>query len=258
MTYSKYIRKFKRKYFSFTNELYSKQGLKNLKKNTELFSTLTDYRKISNSTGCSFSDLWVLYNHTKKYKPKEILECGTGLSTIVMAQALMENAKQGYRQGRITSMEDQEKWYRHAKSIIPSQLKPYIDLIHSEKVEYCYAIFRGVGYKNVPERPYEFVFIDGPAIAAPSDGMTAFDFDYINLVKKSSNPVFGIIDKRIGTSYVYQKLFGLDKVKYDPKRDLCFVGPCTKKDLKIRVGTASFIHSLRIYRKAKLKLTMLH
>ena len=258
MAYLKYVKKFKRKLFSFINASYSKQDLKNLRKNTELFNTLTDYRKISNSTGCSFSDMWILYSYTKKYKPKEILECGTGLSTIVMAQALMENEKQGHRQGRITSMEDQEKWYRHAKSIMPDQLKPYIDLIHSEKVEYCYAIFRGVGYKNIPERPYELVFIDGPETTTPSDGMTAFDFDYIQLVKKSSNPVFGIIDKRIGTSYVYQKLFGLDKVKYDPKRNLCYVGPCTKKDLKIRVGTNSFIHSLRIIRKTKLNLTMLH
>ena len=218
---------------------------------------MTEYIKISDSTGCSFSDLWILYNYIKKNKPKEILECGTGVSTIVMAHALMENEEQYNQKGRITSMEDQEKWYKHARIIMPDHLKPYIDLIHSEKVEYCYSIFRGIGYKNVPERPYEFVFIDGPETTAPSDGMTSFDFDYINVVIKSNNPVYGIIDKRIGTSYVFQKIFGVDKVRYDTKRDLCFIGPCTNKDIRTRISTNSFLHSLRFVRKTKLNLHML-
>lgn len=256
--YSKYTKKIKRNFFSFSNDWYSKQGLKNIRKNAQLFNTLTKYLKISDSTGCSFSDLWILYSYVKKFKPIEILECGTGVSTIVMAHALMENEKQGNRKGRITSMEDQERWHEHARVIMPDQLKPYIDLIHSEKVEYCYAIFRGIGYKKVPERPYEFVFIDGPETTTPSDEMTSFDFDYINVVIKSNNPVYAIIDKRIGTSYVFQKIFGVDKVKYDPKRDLCFVGPCTNKDIRTRVSTNSFVHSLRFVGKTKLNLHMLH
>ena len=256
--YSKYSKKIKRNFFSFANDLYSRQGLKNLRKNNELFNTLTKYITISDSTGCSFSDLWILYNYVKKTKPIEVLECGTGVSTIVMAYALMENEIQGHGKGRITSMEDQEKWYEHAKTIMPDQLKTYIDLIHSTKVEYCYAIFRGIGYKKVPERAYEFVFIDGPETTAPSDGMTSFDFDSINVVIKSNNPVYGIIDKRIGTSYVFQKIFGVDKVKYDPKRDLCFVGPCTKKDIGTRVSTNSFMHSLRLVGNTKLNLHMIN
>lgn len=250
--YAKIMKKIRRKYFSLAKILYNKHGLKNIRNNVELWKTLTEYMNISDSTGCSFSDFWVLYSYIKKYKPKEILECGTGVSTIAMAHALMENEKEGYHRGRLTSMEDQETWYRHAKTIIPDHLKAYIDLVHSEKVEYCYAIFRGIGYGNVPARPYEFVFIDGPEITAPSDGTMSFDFDYINIVMKSVTPVFGIVDKRMRTSYVFQKLFGVDRVNYDPKRDLCFVGPFNKEDIKSRVSTNSFVNSVRIMKKTKL------
>ena len=89
--YAKILRKIRKKYFSLTNVLFNKHGLKNIRKNVELWNTLTEYLKTSDSTGCSFSDYWILYSHIKKYKPKEILECGTGVSTIVMAHALMEN-----------------------------------------------------------------------------------------------------------------------------------------------------------------------
>jgi hypothetical protein len=73
---------------------------------------------------------------------------------------------------------------------------------------------------------------------------------------KSSKAVFGIVDKRLATSYALQKIFGMDKVKYDPKCDLCFVGPCTKKDLRRRVSSGAFSRSLRILDKTELHLQM--
>ena len=126
----------------------------------------------------------------------------------------------------------------------------------SDKAEYCYALFRGVGYKDVPDRPYDFVFVDGPSTQALSDGARSFDFDYINVVMTSSKPVFGIIDKRLGISYVFQRIFGEDKVVYDPKIELCFVGPFTKADIKRRSGSGAFTDSLRIFGRTKLRLQM--
>jgi predicted O-methyltransferase YrrM len=250
------MKKFRKAFFSLTKDLYDKNGHKNIKKNTELYNTLIEYLKSTESTGCSYSDYWILYSHVRKYKPKEILECGTGVSTIVMARALLENEKEGGGKGRVTSMEEQQLWYEHAIRIIPDYLRDYVDVILSDKAEYCYSIFRGVGYRDLPEREYEFVFVDGPEMTAPSDGTMSFDFDYINVVMKSDKPVFGIVDKRLATSYVIQKIFGLDKVKYDPKRDLCFVGPCTKKDLRRRVSTSAFSRSLRVLGRTELHLRM--
>jgi hypothetical protein len=84
----------------------------------------------------------------------------------------------------------------------------------------------------------------------------SFDFDFINVVKSSDKEVFGIVDARLGTCYVYQKIFGLDKVKYDPKSNLCFVGPCTKNNLKTKISSESFFHKFSILGKTELNLRM--
>ena len=245
-----------KKIFSLTKLIYNHYGLRNLKKNQDLFETITSYLKLSDSTGCSYYDYWVLYNYVRKNRPKEILECGTGVSTIVMAYALMENIQDSYPTGRITSMEDVEHWYQHASKLIPRQLNPYIDLIYSPKVEFSLSIFHGVGYRDLPARAYEFVFIDGPEATAPSDGNMSFDFDFINVVKNTDQPVFAIVDKRVSTCFVFQKIFGLDKVRFNPKCDLGFVGPITRSDLNSKIGTGSFSHSFRVLGNSKLNFYM--
>ena len=213
--YRKLTKKINKKIFSLTKSIYNHYGYRNLKKNKNLFETITGYLKLSESTGCSYYDYWILYNYIRNNRPKEILECGTGVSTIVMAYALMENVQEGYPAGRMTSMEDVEQWYQHARKLLPDRLNPYIDLIYSPKVEFSLSIFHGVGYRDLPARAYEFVFIDGPEATAPSDGNMSFDFDFINVVKNTDQPVFAIVDKRVSTCFVFQKIFGLDKVRFD-------------------------------------------
>ncbi len=254
----KYFSRLRHRIIKLIARFHNWKSLVRLRNNEGLWSTLTEYIRLSQSTGSSYSDYWVLYNYIRLYKPHEILECGTGITTIVMAYALMENEKQETRnkKGRITSMEDKQEWYKLAVKLMPGYLQQYVDLVYSEKTEYCYSIFRGVGYKNIPDRKYDFVFIDGPGTIAPSDGTRSFDFDYINVVMKSDKPVFGIVDKRMGTCYVLQKVFGVDKVKYDPKWGLGFVGPCTKNDIKTKISSESFSHCIRVFSKKELNLHM--
>ena len=250
--YHKRIKKMKKPLFSFTKSRYEKHGLKNLKKNQSLYQKLTDYLRLSKATGCNYHDYWILYDYIRQHKPQEVLECGTGASTLVMAYALMENTQDGHSAGRITSMEDVDIWYQHAQELIPDQLKPYIDLIFSPKVEYCHSIFRGVGYQDIPERDYQFAFIDGPETTALSGEIGTFDFDLINIVKKANRPVFAVVDKRVTTCYVFQKIFGTEKVRFDPRCDLGFVGPVTKSDLNSKIGTGSFSHCFRLFGNTQL------
>ena len=254
--YHQIVKVLKKPLFKFSRSVYDGQALKKIRKNAGFYQTITDYIKRSQSTGCSYSDYWVLYHYIRKNKPREILECGTGVSSIAMAYALMENEQKGSPAGRITSMEDVELWHQKAAKIIPDKLKPYVDIIHSPKVEYCHSIFRGVGYQDIPQRAYDFVFVDGPETTAPSDSTLTFDFDLINVVKNTDRPVFAIVDKRAATSYVFQKLFGVDKVKFDARCDLCFVGPVTKADLKSRMGGGSFMHTFRIVGNSQLDFMM--
>lgn len=220
----------KQRVLKFSHRVIRRWSINKLKANKGLWNALNQYQEKSKSTGCSWSDLWQLYHTVRTRKPKEILECGTGVSTMVIAYALMENEQEGHK-GRITSMEELDIYLEMAMSLMPGQLHSYIDFVLSPRVEDYYFFFRGVRYKNVPsDRAYDFVFVDGPELSAPSDGMLTFDFDYVSVTLQSEQPVYGIVDYRLSTSYALQQIFGKNKVKFSALHDLAFVGPCNKHD----------------------------
>ena len=153
-------------------------------------------------------------------------------------------------------MEDVEFWYRHARELIPGELTPYIDLNYSPKAEFCYSIFRGVGYREIPDRDFQFAFIDGPETTAPSDEAKTFNMDLINVVQKTERPLFAVVDKRVSTCYVFQKVFGVERVKFNPRCDLGLVGPVSKRDLKSKIGTGSFSHRFRVAGNTQLDFVL--
>lgn len=203
-----------------------------LAKNAGLWNTLQEYIRQSKSTGCSYSAYWILYNYIRSHKPIEVLECGTGVSTVVMAYAMLENEQEAGRRGRITSMEQMEEWYIAACGLLPKDLKKYVEITLSPVVEDHYSFFRGVRYADTPKRDYEFVFVDGPKTSSLKDRIKAFDFDFIWAVQNSSKPVFGILDLRLSTYYILREVFGKEKARFNKVRSLGFIGPCAKKDLR--------------------------
>ena len=205
---------------------------KTLEKNTELWKVIEEQRKRSQSTGCSYIDYLFLYNYIRTHKPLEVLECGTGISTVVMAYALLENEKEGNHQGRITSMEENEEWFKKALINMPDSLKKYVDCVLSPVVEDHYAFFRELRYRDIPKRPYDLVFVDGPKTRNARYPVKTFDFDFIWVVSQSPRPVFCILDLRLSTFFVLREVFGREKARFDEWRSLCFIGPCSLSDLK--------------------------
>lgn len=219
---------------------------------------LRAYLERTDSSGCQFVDYDALYRRIRAQKPREVLECGTGCSTLVIAHALKENQLRDGVAGRLTSMEDVDHWYEMARKLLPDELRDWVDLRLSPKIEDAYTIFRGVRYAELPERPYDFVFTDGPGTTAPSDGARSFDFDYLHVVRRSDSPVSGIVDGRLTTCYVLQKVFGPERFRFDVYRNLGFVGPCTKYDLGAltRSSSEALSHSLRALRRTRFHLEM--
>ena len=156
-----------------------------------LWKVWLEYQRKSKSTGLNEAGYKVLYEWVRKYKPKEVLDCGTGKSTIAIAMGMWYN---GF--GRVTSMEEIEKWYGMAMERLPEELAPFVEIIHSPVVEYV----GGYRYEKVPERPYEMVFIDGPAKTP--------NLDFVWVVARSKIPVVGIIDKRLGTQKCLGQIYG--------------------------------------------------
>lgn len=193
---------------------------------------------MSDSTGTSYSDYLNLYNYVKHIKPQYVLECGTGKSTIIIAEAMMENREQNpnsdeFRSMKLISMEDKMEWYQQSKENIPEKFRDFVEVHHSPLTTASYSLLTGVVYKNTPNYPYDFVFIDGPDQSGGT-GITQCDFDFIKHVKESIKPVSAIIDNRKHTILACTLAFGQDKVSFYPDLALGFVEPVTKNDLIIK------------------------
>lgn len=223
-----------------------------------LWPLLEAYRAETRSTGCQFVDYDALYRHVRRHRPREILECGTGVSTLVLAAALDENAGEGGAPGRVTSMEEDPGWFDMANRLLPERLRKYTDIRLSPTVEDGYALFRGMRYRDVPERPFEFVFVDGPGTRAHSDGTRTFDFDFLHVVRRSDTPVGGIVDGRLTTCYALQKVFGPDRVRFDVFRNLAVIAPCTRRDLRVitRSSPPALARSKRLLAPTRFRLEM--
>lgn len=211
-------------------KLNRRLAINNLKKEN-IYDVIFNYFKKSSSTGITWSVCWELYNYVRKSKPNNILDCGQGLSTLVMALALKKNETEGFH-GKITAMEELKKYHDIGVDLMPIELKKYVEFVLSPRVDDYHEIFRGVRYRDVPKKDYDFIFIDGPNHYSVSDNQFCFDFDFIHVLKNNSKPITGIIDFRLSTGYVLQKLLGYEKVKYSYTKELGFISACCKNDIK--------------------------
>lgn len=216
---------------------------------------ITEYAKVSNVTGASMSDYLTLYQEVRTRRPREVLEFGTGFTTVVMAHALIENANAGAALGRITSMEEHEGWTATALNALPADVAHVVEIIHSPKIDGFYKMFRGVQYTEIPDRPYDFVFSDGPERHSPVNNDKLFDLDLIHVVRRSDTPIHAVVDNHYLTFYVLQKVFGTRLARYSVSHRLMFVGPVTRHDVR-HLRKENFVPDLRLAGTTELKLRM--
>ena len=202
----------------------------------ELRSLIQRMRKTSDSHGVSDTDFVALYLAVRKLKPKVVLECGTGMSTHIIAQAMLDEFGPNIENLRLVSMEHIKKWRDHNDSLLPARFRDFVEIVHSPAVTYFHSIFRGSAYEQIPDHPYEFVFIDGPAALDEDGSLTVgLDFvcnmDFVRLILHSENPVWGIVDGRKLTVLAYHFLFGPNKVVHYPGWNLSVIRGVTKEDI---------------------------
>lgn len=177
-----------------------------LKLNPELWEHLSQSEAVTESTGCDFREYWWLYNYVTTHRPRYILECGAGISTIVMGFAIKELECQGHPPPILVSLEDVPFYYEDLIKLIPAAVEPYVNIILSEVEDKDFGFGIGRSYANVPDHPYEFVFTDGPNL--PQDAQRPyFDCDYINIVRRQERRVAGAVDGRKSTCAAYRQLF---------------------------------------------------
>ena len=182
------------------------------KKILKLIPDLDEFVNKSKSKG-QYSDYLKNYMNILKFKPLYTLECGSGISSYVIASALKHNFIKHGVKGKLISMENLKEYYDDINSIFPNDLREFIEFKLSEKVLKNYFLFRGVGYKEIPKYDYEYVFIDGPNQHYENERL--FSFDLISAVKISNKKINGLVDNRMGAAYVYQQIFGEKIIKYN-------------------------------------------
>lgn len=101
-----------------------------------------------------YAKYYIIYKTVRKLKPKYILDLGSGISTIIIALAVREN---GF--GKLVSMEEYEEFARPI-STIANSLSLEINTSDVEDTNYHGIV--GTRYKNIPNYPYDLIFVDGP------------------------------------------------------------------------------------------------
>jgi hypothetical protein len=192
-----------------------------------LHTLLEKITECSDSTGLSNPGYAFLHYFIKKNQPQYLLECGTGISTHLIAKAMKDHCYDKY-QGKIKliSLESEKKFFDEAMSIYPEEYRDYLEIRLSPVGYHQYAFLRGTIYKDIPMLPYNFVFVDGPY----HQGMCNMDF--IRLLEKANDNhvMTAIIDGRKATVLGYQAILGKMSLKfYSP--GICYVGPVSKRNL---------------------------
>ena len=182
----------------------------------------------------------------RKQKPQFVLECGTGKSTFIIAQAMLDYCYDLYDGDiKLVSMEHDEKWYSVQKDIFPDKFKSFVSVTYSPQDLYQYSFVLGTTYKDIPDYPYDFVFVDGPKSDFASKGLPRMcNMSFIEVLEKSNKPVSGIIDKRYNTVLAYNalltpglikfnRIWGVGIIEKSEKDDLLLLNPPLVKRLLV-------------------------
>ena len=76
-----------------------------------------------------------------------------------MALALKKNETDGFP-GEITAMEELKKYLDIGINLMPKELKKYVNYVLSPRVDDYHEIFRGVRYRDIPKKDFDFIFTD--------------------------------------------------------------------------------------------------
>jgi len=185
---------------------------------------LWECMKRSISGGASLTDYFCLHRYVRRHKPRRILELGCGISSCILANALAENATEdpAGEPGHLHSMEHLELYFADVQKVIPADLKPFVTF-HLSPAE----VFQWRGmvptscYQQLPDEPYQLLFVDGPPAEGRSNG------DMFRVMERLRRPVDILIDKRVKTAMTLDRYLPKGTVWFDYSQELGFARDVT-------------------------------
>lgn len=101
--------------------------------------------------------LWELKQYLHTYQPDNILECGSGSSTLIFAEYVNLNNK------KLTTYDESIQWLEHTKYLLGSSFSSKIEMRHADRVLGFDGEITTVNYDIEPSEEYDFVMVDGPS-----------------------------------------------------------------------------------------------
>jgi predicted O-methyltransferase YrrM len=136
--------------------------------------------------------LWNLHQLLLRFKPKRILEFGSGSSTMVFCEYLRKNT------GSLLSVDEEEKWALNTRRLVDLKPTDSIEIINSKKTCWPESVPREIKYELALQDEYDFVFVDGPSLNV--DGIKWKDAVNSNVLELAQKPQVIVVDGRRATA----------------------------------------------------------
>lgn len=145
--------------------------------------------------------LWELQRYLNEYKPKKILELGSGSSTAIFAMysALTDSS--------VTSYDESAFWIENTKELLGDQFHNGVLIKHANRILGFDGEVTTVNYDVDIEESFDFVLVDGPSQRI--NGVRRKDSVNADVLDLVNPPKIILIDGRENTfKYLAQKLEG--------------------------------------------------
>ena len=136
-------------------------------------SSVINLVPLSDPISIDYVDLARLHSLITNRKCLNVLELGSGFSSLVIAHALkinsdssnglLPNSLRRRNPWHLDSVDESEDWLKITRSRIPANLESYITF-HCKKVSLGTFLDRAVTYyHDIPNHPYDLIYVDGPS-----------------------------------------------------------------------------------------------
>ncbi len=150
-----------------------------------------------------YVDLLRLYELVVARRPRELLEFGSGCSTLVLALAARRAWARAATSGRFVSIESDPEWAELNRAALPPELAQLCTIEYSPVVE---AELGGVGawrHERLPAGSPDFVYLDGPALTDERP----FSLDLLELEPSFAEGFVLVVDGRPANAHVLATQF---------------------------------------------------
>ncbi len=112
-----------------------------------------------------FVDLAILHRMAQSTGARQVLELGSGLSTVVLGHAASANG------GHVTSLEPDAHWAAHTQSTLPKVLVPHVSVVHSPGEDVTVRKMKTRAFRTPPGVLPDLIYIDGAPEGARFQGL---------------------------------------------------------------------------------------